>query len=86
MNCLPKTGSKHSLYSWLPSGMNTGIYTNEARTLINYTQFTICTQSRAFSTLFNLEYHAIMDHIQFDMTQCVTTQSWITFDFTQLNL
>ena len=43
MNYLPETGSKHSLHSWLPSVMNSGIYMSEACTLINYTQPTICT-------------------------------------------
>ena len=38
MNYLPKAGSKHSLYSWLPTRMNAGIYMNEACTPIDYTQ------------------------------------------------
>ena len=43
MNYLPKTGSKHSLYLWLPNGMDAGMYMNEACTLIDYTQSTIWT-------------------------------------------
>ena len=68
MNYLPKPDSKHSLYSWLPSGMNAGIYTNEACTLIDYTQLTICAESRVFPTLLHMGYHTITDDIQFDMT------------------
>ena len=68
-----KKGSKHSLYSWLPSGMNAEIYRNEACTLIDYTQSTISTCIRVFCTLFHVGYHTIMDHIQFDMMECVTT-------------
>ena len=38
LHYLPITGSRHSLYLWLPSGMNAGISMNEACTHINYTQ------------------------------------------------
>ena len=67
MSYLPKIGSKHSLYSWLPSGVNAAIYMTEACTHIDYTQSIICTQSREFPTLLHVGYHAIMDCIQFDM-------------------
>ena len=67
MNYLLKTGSKHGLYWWLPSGMNSGIYMNEACTIIDYALTTIGTQSRKFPTLIHVGYHAIMDCIQFDM-------------------
>ena len=82
MNYLPKTGSKHSLYTWLPSGMNARIYRNEACTLNNYTQSNIHTQSTAFPTLLHMGYHTITDHIQFDKTKCAMAQSWTAFDLT----
>ena len=42
MKYLPKAGFKHHIYLWLPCGMNAGFYMNEAYTLIDYTQSTIC--------------------------------------------
>ena len=74
MQYQPKKGSRHGLDAWLPSWMNSGIYTNEACTLFSYTQLTICTQSNAFPTLINVGYNAITGCIQFE---CVTMQLWI---------
>ena len=39
---LSSKGPKHSLYSWLPSVMNAGIYMNEECILIDHIQSTIC--------------------------------------------
>ena len=33
--------SKHGLFSWVPSMMDSGIYTNKPHTLIDYTQLTM---------------------------------------------
>ena len=43
MNYQPKPCSKYGLDSWLPSWMNSGIYTNEACIFFDYNQLTLCT-------------------------------------------
>ena len=43
------------------------------------TRVSIFKHSRGFPTLLHVGYHTFMNCIQFDMTECATTQSQITF-------
>ena len=47
---------------------------------LDNTQMTIFTRSWALPTLIHVGYHAITDHIQFDMTECATMQLHIAFE------